>query len=182
MAHLPIWYIGQVPDEECEKASTEFQQIPEKDATMGSEGDISNSNTRNTTVRFTNKDHWFGKQMLQYGALANVNCKWNFHLLDYEAVQYAEYGIGQHYNWHIDTFFLSGKGYDRKVTVVCLMNDPSEFEGGELQIRFNQQEYLAPLKKGSVIAFPSFIEHRVTPVTSGIRYTSTMWINGPEFA
>jgi PKHD-type hydroxylase len=182
MAHLPIWYIGQVPDEECDKASAEFKAITAKNATMGAEGDVLDNNTRNTTVRFASKDHWFGKQMFQYGINANLECQWNFHLTSFEAVQHAQYGPGQHYNWHVDTFFLSGKGYDRKVTVVCLMNDPSEFEGGDLQLRFDRTEYTVPLKKGTAVAFPSFIEHRVTPVTSGIRYTSTMWINGPEFA
>jgi PKHD-type hydroxylase len=61
------------------------------------------------------------------------------------------------------------------------MNDTSEFEGGDLQLRFGGQEYTAPLAKGSVIAFPSFIEHRVTPVILGLRYTATMWVNGAEF-
>jgi PKHD-type hydroxylase len=119
--------------------------------------------------------------MFHYGTKANQECKWNFDLNDFEAVQFAEYGPGQHYSWHVDTFLLSNRGYDRKVTVVCLMNDPSEFEGGQLQLRFDRQDYTVPLVKNSVIAFPSFIEHQVTPVTSGVRYTATMWINGPEF-
>lgn len=148
---------------------------------MGANGEVADKTNRDTTVHFAGKEHWFGLIMHQYGLKGNTECRWNFDLNNFEAVQFAQYGPGQHYNWHIDTFLLSARGYDRKVTVVCLMNDPSEFEGGELQLRFERQEYTAPLKKGSVIAFPSFIEHRVTPVTSGIRYTSTMWINGPEF-
>jgi PKHD-type hydroxylase len=42
-------------------------------------------------------------------------------------------------------------------------------------------EYTAPLVKGSMIAFPSILEHRVTPVLSGVRYSATMWFNGPRF-
>ena len=60
------------------------------------------------------------------------------------------------------------------------MNDPSAFEGGQFQIRF-VQEYTVPLQKGMIIAFPSFLEHRVIPITSGVRYSATMWINGPKF-
>ena len=182
MSHLPIWYIGQVPDEECDKASEELMALEAKGATMGVEGEVSDNSGRNTTVRFADKEYWFGKQMFQYGVTSNLACQWNFHLTNFEAVQHAEYCSGQHYDWHVDTFFLSGKGYDRKVTVVCLMNDPTEFVGGELQLRFDRAEYTVPLKKGAVVAFPSFIEHRVTPVVSGVRYTSTMWLNGPEFA
>lgn len=181
MSHLPIWYIGQAPSEECDLAFVEFKTIEPRDATMGAEGETSDATNRNTTVRFSDKENWFGKQMFQFGTKANFDCKWHFHLTDFEAVQFAEYGPGQHYNWHMDTFFLCNKGYDRKVTVVCLMNDPSEFEGGELILRFNEQDYPVPLKKNSVIAFPSFVQHKVTPVTSGVRYTAAMWINGPEF-
>jgi predicted 2-oxoglutarate/Fe(II)-dependent dioxygenase YbiX len=182
MSHLPIWYLGQIPIEECDAVAQDLKTITPKDATMGADGEKKDTVNRNTTVRFASKEHLFGKKMFEYGMKANLECKWNFHLTDFEAIQFAEYGPNQHYNWHIDTFFLSGRGYDRKVTVVCLMNDPSEFEGGKLQMRFNQQEYDVPLVKGAIVAFPSFIEHQVTPVISGIRYTSTMWINGPEFA
>lgn len=180
MSHLPIWYLGQVPVEECNRATEEFNLIAPKDATMGIAGEEQDKTGRDTTVRFCGKEHWFGLQMFKYGFIANQECNWNFLLNDHEAVQYAEYSPGQHYDWHIDTFYLSGASYDRKVTVVCLMNDPSEFEGGELKIRF-RTEYTVPLSRGSVIAFPSFLEHKVTPVASGKRCSATMWLNGPRF-
>lgn len=180
MSHLPIWYLGQVSDDVCAKATEEFSLITPKEATMGIDGEQSNKNTRDTVVRFCDKDHWFGLQMFKYGMLANHECGWNFLFEDHEAVQYAEYGIGQHYDWHIDTFYLSGASTDRKITVVCLMNDPSEFEGGKLLLRF-YQEYEVPLEKGSIVAFPSFLEHKVTPIISGTRYSATMWVNGPRF-
>jgi PKHD-type hydroxylase len=181
MAHLPIWYIGQIPDEQLNKANEELIAIPSKAATMGIEGETVNSSDRNTTVRFAPHDHWFGHSMFDYGQKANLACNWGFHLDRFEAIQYAEYGVNQHYRWHQDTFFLSEKDYDRKVTIVVLMNDPSEFKGGELKLRFAQKEHVVPLIKGTVIAFPSFIDHCVTDVTEGKRYTSAMWVNGPRF-
>ena len=60
------------------------------------------------------------------------------------------------------------------------MNNPTEFEGGQFQVKL-YQDYTAPLLKGSVIAFPSFLEHRVIPIESGVRYSATMWLNGPRF-
>ena len=180
MSHLPIWYLGQVSPEELSKAEEEFAAVESKKATMGTEGETLDLSTRDTTVSFIDINHWFGLKMNDFAIQANKICKWGFHLENHEAVQYAEYGPAQHYNWHVDTFFLSGKDVDRKVTVVCLMNDPSAFEGGQFQIRFNQ-EYTAPLQKGTIIAFPSFLEHRVIPITSGVRYSATMWVNGPRF-
>ena len=180
MAHLPIWYLGQMPNSECDEASEFFKNIPPQNAAMGIAGEQKDLKGRDTLIRFAQKEHWFGLQMFKYGMLANQECKWDFLLTDHEAVQYAEYRPGQHYDWHIDIFYLSGANYDRKVTVVCLMNDPSEFEGGQLKIRF-VQDYDVSLIKGSIVAFPSFLEHTVTSVTSGVRYTATMWINGPRF-
>jgi PKHD-type hydroxylase len=180
MSHLPIWYLGEVPIEECDKAFSDLLAITPKDATMGKDGEAKDHLTRSTTVRFAPKDHWFGQVMLKFGNLANANCNWGWNIDNYEAIQFAEYGEGQHYHWHVDNFPLSGASIDRKVSVVCLMNDPSEFEGGVLQFRL-YEEYTPELKKGSIIAFPSVVEHRVLPVTKGIRYSATMWINGPRF-
>lgn len=178
--HLPIWNLGFIPSAVCDIASEEYMQIEPKDASMGVSGDEVSHLNRNTTVRFApTLDHWFGNMMRGFGLHANTACKWGFDLTGHEAVQYAHYGLEQHYDWHIDNFPLMGLETDRKVSVVCLMSDPSEFQGGELQLRF-RQEYTAPLVKGAVIAFPSTVKHRVTPVTAGARISATMWLNGPR--
>lgn len=178
--HLPLWYMGQLPVEVCDLAMAEYMAIPPRDATMGANGEEISHLNRNTTVRFAQPDHWFGNMMRGYGHKANKECGWDYDITDHEAVQFAHYGVGQHYGWHVDNFPLAGLPVDRKVSVVCLMSDPSEFEAGELQLRL-YSEYTAPLVKGSVIAFPSVIEHRVTPVTAGLRASATMWLNGPRF-
>lgn len=180
MSHLPIWYLGQIPTETCDLASTDYMQIESHDATMGANGEELSHLNRNTTVRFADKEHWFGKLLYDYGIKANEECKWGFEINNHEAVQFAQYSVGQHYGWHVDNFPLAGLPTDRKISVVCLMSDRSEFEEGELQIRL-YSEYTAPLVKGSVIAFPSILEHRVTPVTSGTRKTATIWLSGERF-
>jgi PKHD-type hydroxylase len=180
MAHLPIWYLGQVPSSVCDAALAEFMAIEPRDAAMGVAGDTHNHSQRSTTIRFAQDDHWFGHALFGHGIAGNRACAWGFEVDRREAVQFAEYGDGQHYDWHVDTFPLAGLDSDRKVTVVCLMNDPSEFVGGEFEIRL-YAPYTAPLSKGSVIAFPSMLEHRVAPVTSGKRYSATMWLGGPRF-
>jgi PKHD-type hydroxylase len=76
---------------------------------------------------------------------------------------------------------LSEQPIDRKITVVCLLNNIQEFRGGEFEMKFKSELYCPALKKGSVIAFPSFISHRVAPVMQGARYTATLWLTGPKF-
>lgn len=147
---------------------------------MGVNGDEHSHKNRNTTVRFADPGHWFGFVMRGFGEQANNMCNWGYTIDAHEAVQHAQYGPDQHYDWHVDVFPLAGLPVDRKVTVVCLLSDPSEFTGGDLQIQL-YADYTAPLVKGSIIAFPSILYHRVTPVTSGLRSTATMWLSGPRF-
>lgn len=175
--HLPIWLLGKVPSEVCDLAVKEFELIEPMDAAMGEAGENISHSYRNTSVRFARQDNWFGSILYNHALVANKINEWDYDISFHENLQYAKYTIDQHYNWHIDTFPLSGKPFERKVTAVCLLNDPSEFEGGEFQIKL-YQEYVAPLEKGSIIAFPSMLEHRVTPVTSGVRTSATVWLSG----
>jgi len=178
MSHLPIWYLGKLDNDSCNQAIAELSGIEMQDAGMGIDGSQKNHKTRNTNVRFAQQDFWLSKDLSSLAIKANTECKWDYHISGNENIQFAEYGPEQHYAWHTDTFTLSGNPIDRKITVVCLLND--EFEGGQFQVRL-YNDYDAPLEKGTIIAFPSILEHRVIPVTSGIRYSATMWFSGPRF-
>lgn len=180
MTHLPIWYLGKIDSADCDKTIEELKQLEAQTATMGSSGEVIEQVNRNTTVRFAPFDYWLSEKIEQIAAEGNDVCKWDYNVTGREAIQFAEYGFSQHYRWHTDTFTLSGNPIDRKITAVCLLNDPSEWEGGQFKMRL-YDEYIAPLEKGTVIAFPSILEHCVTPVTSGTRYTATIWFNGPRF-
>ena len=178
MSHLPIWYLGKMDNDMCNQIIAEMSGIEVEDAAMGIYGEQTNHATRNTSVRFGGPDYWLADQFDNFAMQANKECKWEYHITWRENIQFAEYGPEQHYAWHTDTFILSGNPLERKVSVVCLLND--EFEGGQFQIRFHN-DYTVPLEKGTIVAFPSILEHRVIPVTSGIRYSATMWFSGPRF-
>jgi PKHD-type hydroxylase len=177
--HLPIWYLGRIPEAVCDAALAEFQAIGFKDAVMGVNGDIQDHKKRNTSICFAPNDHWFGGIMLKHGLIGNEKCDWQYGVDGHEAIQFAKYEPGQHYDWHVDVFPLSGLQIERKLTVICLLSDVYDFNGGDLFLKL-YQEYQAPLEKGSLIAFPSQLEHKVTPVISGVRYSATMWLNGPR--
>ncbi len=71
---------------------------------------------------------------------------------------------------------------ERKLSVVVLLNDPSEFEGGDLIVDDGVE--LAPFrgaKAGDAILFPVWRLHAVKQVTKGRRYTMVMWLRGPRF-
>lgn len=113
---------------------------------------------------------------------ANSEAGWGFALSGLEDVQIGRYSVDGHYDWHTDDGIGSSPTY-RKLSFVLLLNDPSEYEGGVLEIEsFNKDRiYTKEMKCGSVIVFPSCLKHRVTPVTKGTRYSAVGWASGPYF-
>jgi len=101
----------------------------------------------------------------------------------YEPAQLGAYSFSekQFYDWHCDQS-PSNTGVFRKLSMSILLNDPSEFEGGEFQTKYNGDKII-PLeqKKGRAWFFPSWMLHRVTPVTKGIRRSLVLWVGGPAF-
>lgn len=178
MSHLPLWYMGQLGDEMCDRIISELHIKETADATMGVDGAQTNDGTRRTKVHFAEAGYWLEGIFERFVMEANKTCKWEYHVTSSERVQFAEYNPGHHYTWHTDTFTLCGKPEDRKITVVCLLNN--EFEGGDFEVRL-YNDYNAQLQKGTMIAFPAILEHRVTPIITGTRYSATMWFSGPRF-
>ena len=69
----------------------------------------------------------------------------------------------------------------RKVSVIVQLSDTSEYKGGELQINTGGQIKTIPKVKGSVVIFPSYLLHRVTPVTTGLRKSLVLWAGGGHY-
>lgn len=84
------------------------------------------------------------------------------------------------YDWHSDS---NGNHptVDTKLTVVVsLSTEP--YEGGDLEVFVNKPQAIKDLRiPGTVFIFPSYTQHRVTPVTQGVRKTLSFWIEGPNF-
>jgi PKHD-type hydroxylase len=79
-------------------------------------------------------------------------------------------------------------GKNRKISMTCNLNVPGDYEGGNLKFdfghhtngeRFHECEEIRP--QGSIIVFPSFVDHCVTPITKGKRYSLVLWTCGDPF-
>ena len=66
----------------------------------------------------------------------------------------------------------------RKLSMTIILND--EFEGGEFEL-LGHQKPVEENGMGTVIIFPSYMVHRVRPITSGTRYSLVAWICGEPF-
>ena len=84
---------------------------------------------------------------------------------------------GDHYVWHTDS--IPGDTV-RKLSFTIQLTDPTEYEGGDLEFMpavIDKQIR----EQGTMTIFPSFMTHRVSPVTSGVRHAIVGWIHGPDF-
>ena len=96
-----------------------------------------------------------------------------------EMAQVSEYSKGDFYDWHTDTSIdMDREPAVRKLSMTLLLNNPNEFEGGDLQIA---GKVIHPIKQGHATIFASFLQHRVTSVTKGIRKSLVMWFGGEPF-
>jgi PKHD-type hydroxylase len=109
--------------------------------------------------------------------IVEANKNWNYDIRRLEKIQMSQYGIGGHYNWHMDSR-APVNDEQRKLSISILLND--DFEGGGLEIESNKDENVLKYQ-GDIVVFPSFLQHRVLPVTDGIRYSAVSWAYGSTF-
>jgi PKHD-type hydroxylase len=96
-----------------------------------------------------------------------------------EPIQLTNYDQSEHgmYGWHQD---YNAK-VSRKISLVLQLTDPSQYEGGNLQVITGGQPQTVRKQRGLVAAFPSYVLHQVTPVTNGNRQSLVAWVSGPAF-
>jgi len=85
-----------------------------------------------------------------------------------------------YYDWHTD-MDPHDRMTSRKLSMVLILSDPNEYEGGHLQIKTSVDNITLEPKKGRAWFFPSYVLHRVTPVIKGTRKTAVLWANGPAW-
>lgn len=97
-----------------------------------------------------------------------------------ELAQFTEYSGGGFYDWHMDSDVNGIKEPPvRKISMTCLLSNEDEFEGGGLELM--SEGKFAKIKQGHAIFFASYIQHRVVPVTKGVRNSLVMWFGGTPF-
>jgi PKHD-type hydroxylase len=160
---------------------------------------------RNSDIVWMN-DRWIYKEIHPFIHEANSKAGWNFDWDWSESCQFTKYGVGQYYGWHCDSWeepykreklpngqFPMDHGKIRKLSVTISLSEPTEYVGGNLEFDFRNQvdwernkkakikECVEIRPRGSIIVFPSFVWHRVNPVTQGTRYSLVIWNLGYPF-
>ena len=149
--------------------------------------------TRKSDVVFLRNIKWISAEIVPHLAAANEKAGWKYDIIGIESLQLTRYKKGGFYNWHSDgkgchlssnTYGEDPNKYVRKLSMTILLN--SNYSGGEFQFcSYRQREEVISTPEiggtGTVIVFPSAMDHQVKPVTKGIRYSLVGWFLGPPF-
>ena len=193
----PFQQINFLNKEEIYQIASNLKSIPylEGSTPAGEVCPISSTTIRKSSVKwipFKEEWEWLYNKLSSQVNLVNSQL-WRFNLKQsFESIQYTEYlekDKGE-YNWHIDTG--EGPSSHRKISITIQLSDPDEYEGGELQLftpnSFQNSDSLTSLPYisadkglGNAVFFPSFIVHRVTPITKGIRRSLVLWVGDSHF-
>lgn len=140
--------------------------------------------SKNAWVSYNEETAWFWEIISNNIEYLN-NKFYGYDLWGYDNLQYSEYDYLDNgkYDWHIDMGFNFQKDNVtiRKLSATLLLND--DFNGGDFEMHNGNEQFVTSvsLKPGTLIVFPSFAAHRVTPVTLGTRRSLVTWCVGPKF-
>ena len=176
------WWEGAFTEKELDWLQQKAKDANEHAKVGGPEGGVDENIRRSELNWLTNNEDtkWV------FEKLANVVSSLNSDFFGFdldgfsEALQLTNYREDRQgtYIWHQD---FGNTNTPRKLSMVLQLSDPSDYEGGELQILTRKEPTSIQKKRGLISVFPAWTLHQVTPVVKGTRQTLVTWISGPQF-
>lgn len=174
---------GILTPTQCQSVIELGLELPNFPAHLGQGKEI-NRDIRQGHIGFFNpKDpnHEFIFSILATTGKAINDQFWAFDIKFMECVQFTCYdNLNDFYTSHMDMAYRAMEV--RKLSISVQLSDPDTYQGGNLELFKCGMDFdAAPRQQGTIIVFPSYHVHRVTPVTSGARYSLVAWFAGPPF-
>lgn len=169
---------GFLTASECESILQLGKNQPKVAGSLGGEDELNESTRRSvvTYLMLNDETAWLYDRLGQ--EIQQVNSQaYGFDINGIEAIQLASYEVGDHYDWHTD--LGEGDNSTRKLSLSIQLSPSDAYEGGELE--FMKMTDTGNKDQGSIIFFPSFLHHKVKPVTGGCRYSLVAWVHGDAF-
>jgi len=173
-----VWWEGAFTQQELDILQEKAKRAAEV-AQTGAGSDLSYRRSKVDWIGNAPDTEWVFKKLGEVVSILNAKY-FNFDLIGFgEHLQLTNYDNAEHgmYGWHQDY----GVGASRKLSMVVQLTDPSEYEGGNLQIRTEKEPNTVRKQRGLIAVFPSYVLHQVTPVTQGSRQSLVAWVSGPRF-
>lgn len=176
-----VW-TGELDDKAVEKIKKTCGKVKTNSAVV--KGDGYDESIRISEVSWI-KDKEITELIWKYIMMANTEA-FGFNIVRNDIdIQYTKYSGDKKsfYGWHRDNEYINNKMVDRKLSIIIQLTDPEEYEGGEFEMKIDKDTISISgfEKKGSILVFPSFMEHQVKPTTKGVRNSLVSWIEGPHF-
>lgn len=178
-------YINVFTPEECDKIIEFGKQKTLKNARVGGSSEnregVENIEYRKSNIAWITGEDFPDLYERLIPVVNNANSNYfNFDLFGFtENLQFTEYtSPGDTYKYHIDKVYNSTV---RKLSMVVQLTDESTYEGGDLELLLGETPDKLPKTRGTVLFFPSYVLHRVTPMVTGTRYSLVTWLGGPPF-
>jgi PKHD-type hydroxylase len=110
----------------------------------------------------------------------SLNRRYEFRLSGFtEPLHLITYQPGGHFEWHSD--LAGGLTSTRKISISIQLSEAGEYEGGDFE--FCPHGVIGEFRGiGNALAFPAYLPHRVSPVTSGQRHALVAFVHGDAFA
>jgi len=174
--------------EDCNRIIKHALDLPVEDSVIGYSNAVTDTEFRRSKIRWIHQENphldWVFDEFWKIAL--SINSDWyKFNLHTLPPLQFTEYDESYQgeYKSHQDIFWLNPTDRHRKLSLVLQLTDPSTYEGGDLVLE-NLTDVPDPSEirqQGTVITFPSFVYHRLTPVTRGKRYSLVAWFEGNKF-
>jgi len=177
-----VWWEGAFTEQELNWLQDKAKVAEQKAQVGGGGGGVVNNEIRRSQITWlpnSPEAEWVFSKLADVAAKLNAQY-YDFDLIGFgEPLQLTHYDQSEHgmYGWHQDY----GMGVSRKLSMVVQLTDPSEYEGGNLQILVGSNPQNVRKQRGLIAVFPSYILHQVTPVTQGNRQSLVAWASGPRF-
>ena len=172
-----FWFQNGFSPEECNKVIEVAKNYPQQNG--GTFTDTYNEKQyRKSNVRWIELEesyHWIYEKLMFMADEANK--VFSLDITGFtDNLQFTEYeGAGSKYGYHMD---IGPDNWHRKLSIVVQLSNPNAYTGGELVLNTGGNEIHCPNEWGSVIIFPSILQHEVMRIQSGNRYSLVSWISG----
>lgn len=182
--HIHNWVVAEnyFNNDECKKIIDHGNSLKKENAKIYDETDNKDNKIRKgkiAWITYNEDSKWIFDKLSHSIKILNDQC-FKFDITGIDSIQFTEYDApDNHFSAHIDRNFGTNVF---KISITIQLSDPEEYEGGELKIFENNIDGTVMTKqKGAFIAFPSFVMHKVNPITKGKRYSLVVWVTGPNF-
>ena len=181
------YYSKFFDDATCDQVVALARDLPFEEAKVATAADQTDTeDVRRSRIRWLPSSDAFQsvyERVAQVMLAANA-ARWHFDVTGFSSpIQFSEYAeVGSRYDWHTD--IGAGTFSTRKLSCTIQLSDEETYVGGEFEVfrREPMDDVRETLRgRGTMIVFPAYILHRVSPVESGCRLSLVAWLDGPPY-